>query len=44
MGCGRSLEEIVRWSRAPDVEKAEILRTSRARRELKEMRGTRGAS
>jgi predicted Fe-S protein YdhL (DUF1289 family) len=44
MGCGRTLEEIVRWSQAPDGEKAEILRRSRARRELREMRGTRGAS
>jgi len=31
MGCGRSLEEIIRWSTASDSEKQEILARSRAR-------------
>jgi hypothetical protein len=33
MGCGRSLEEIIRWSNATDGEKKEILARSRARTE-----------
>ena len=33
MGCGRSLEEIIRWSNATDSEKKEILARSRARTE-----------
>lgn len=44
MGCGRTLEEIVRWSQAPEAEKAEILRRCRARRELSPLREPRGAS
>jgi predicted Fe-S protein YdhL (DUF1289 family) len=31
MGCGRSLEEIVRWATASDADKAAILARSRER-------------
>ena len=31
MGCGRSLDEIVRWGTATDADKAAILARSRAR-------------
>jgi predicted Fe-S protein YdhL (DUF1289 family) len=43
MGCGRTLEEIVRWSQAPDAEKTEILRSSRARRARRGLKETGGA-
>jgi predicted Fe-S protein YdhL (DUF1289 family) len=31
LGCGRALDEIVRWSGASDDDKREILKRSRAR-------------
>lgn len=44
MGCGRTLEEIMRWSLASDTEKAEIAARSRERRLARERRpsGTSG--
>jgi hypothetical protein len=38
MGCGRSLEEIVRWGTASDADKAAILATSRERLRARERR------
>lgn len=43
MGCGRTLEEIVRWSQATDAEKTEILKRCRAR-QLSRLREPPGAS
>ena len=36
MGCGRSLDEIIRWGSAEDAERVEILR--RAKKRVKSMR------
>lgn len=38
MGCGRALEDIVRWGGASDDEKREILERSRARLAERERR------
>lgn len=38
MGCGRSLEEIVRWSTTSDTDKAAILARSRERLRARERR------
>jgi hypothetical protein len=38
MGCGRSLEEIVRWATTSDADKAAILARSRERLRARERR------
>jgi hypothetical protein len=38
MGCGRSLEEIVRWATTSDADKAAILASSRERLHARERR------